>query len=146
MLIDTLGIIAYLIYTSVFIAIILLVRYLYYTKVYGISPKELNKRLREKGVSRFRLAIAPLTGKYYVLSDKIGLGYEILKILVLAIFMASYMGIVAPLIGFLAGKQLMLVWMIPQIFLYTFLIFFLIGLPFALYHYYLIKSGRVEEI
>ena len=145
MLADIFSIIAYSTYICIFIVIILLVRHIYYTKVYGISPKELSRRLREKGVSRLRLAIAPLTGRYYILAEKVGLRYEILKILVLAIFMAYYIGIVVPLIGFVAGKQLMLIWIIPQIFLYTFLIFFLIGIPFALYHYYLIKSGRTGE-
>ncbi len=139
-------VIIYFLYIAIFIIIILVVRHIYYVKIYGISPKEVNRRLREKGISRFKLAVAPLLGRYYILPGKVGLKYEVFKIFVIALVMACIMGMASPLIGFLTGKSSLSVWNIPLIFTYTFLIFFLIGLPFALYHYYLIKSGRAEEI
>jgi len=67
-LISYINVIIYLIYTSIFISVIFVVRHLYYAKVHGISPKDLNRMLKEKGISRFKLIISPLIGKYYVLS------------------------------------------------------------------------------
>ena len=141
-----LGFIVYLFYVVIFVSIILVIRHIYYFKIYGISPKEVNKRLREKGISRLRLALAPFIGKYYILPGKTGLKYEILKIFIVSIFMACYMGMVAPLLGIFIDRPLLSVWNVPLVFTYTFIIFFLIGLPVALYNYYLIKSGRAEEI
>ena len=145
-MIQYINIIIYLFYVAVFISIILVARYIYYFKTYGISPKELNRRLKERGLSRFILAIAPLLGKYYILPGKTGLKYEILKVFMVALFMACWMGMAAPLMGFFINKPLLSIWNVPLIFAYTFLIFFSFGLPFAFYHYYLIKSGRAEEI
>lgn len=141
-----LSVIVYLLYVVIFTMVILTIRHLYYAKIYRVSPKEVNKRLREKGLSRFTLALAPFIGKYYTLPGKTGLKYEILKIFIVSIFMACYMGIVGPLLGLFTNKPLLSVWNIPLIFTYTFIIFFSIGLPVALYNYYLIKSGRAEEI
>jgi len=144
--IQYLSIIVYSTYVTLFILTILTIRYVYYVKIYGISPREVNRRLREKGISRFKLAVAPLSGRYYILPGKVGLKYEVFKIFVIALVMACIMGMASPLIGFFTGKSSLSVWNVPLIFTYTFLIFFVIGLPFALYHYYLIKSGRAEEI
>ncbi len=68
------------------------------------------------------LALAPFAGKYYILPGKTGLKYEILKILVVSIFMACYMGIVALLLGLFVNNPLLSVWNIPLIFTYTFII------------------------
>ncbi len=145
-MVQYLSVFIYLLYVAIFIIIILVIRYVYYVKIYGISPREVNRRLREKGISRFTLAVAPLLGRYYILPGKVGLKYEVFKIFVIALIMACIMGMASPLIGFFTGKSSLSVWNVPLIFTYTFLIFFVIGLPFALYHYYLIESGRAEEI
>ena len=115
-------VIIYFLYIAIFIIIILVVRHIYYVKIYGISPKEVNRRLREKGISRFKLAVAPLLGRYYILPGKVGLKYEVFKIFVIALVMACIMGMASPLIGFFTGKSSLSVWNIPLIFTYTFII------------------------
>jgi hypothetical protein len=138
--------IVYLIYDVIFITIILVIRNIHYYKIFGVSPKEVGRRLREKGISRLTIAIAPLLGRYYLLSGKIGLKYEVFKIFEAALFMACFMGMALPPVGLFIGKSSLSVSNVPKIFTYTFIAFFLGGLPFAFYHYYLIKSGRGLEI
>jgi len=141
-------ILVYLIYDVIFIAVILALRHIHYYKIFGVSPKEVGRRLREKDISRLTIALAPLLGRYYLLPGKIGLKYEVYKIFEIAVFMACFMSMALPPIGLLIGKSSLSVWNVPKIFTYTFVAFLLGGLPFAFYHYYLIKKGghwRYEE-
>lgn len=131
---------------AIFITVIIALRQIHYYKIFGVSPKEVDRRLREEGISRLKLTIAPLLGKYYLLPGKIGLKYEVYKIFEIALFMACFMGIALPPIGLFIGKSTPSVLNVPKIFTYTFIAFFLGGLPFAFYHYYLIKKEGALEI